>query len=292
MLLGDLTRQVPQREEAVTAARNSMSRRRFLTATAASGFVAATAGAVAVWQYGNGRGQELSDDLGRMWGLVRLYDKMDEPQLDRVVAAGIAAMGAPLKALASAADLVKAGAQTAEDALIKFGTAFPTIRTAITWLEGLVSDWAQRLHLLEDAIGRALDEVSPITQAVGGFFDSILKLIPLGGGQKIKEVLDRIGEIITTIPQAVTDINVKILTPLRDEWFTDQPGKGLKGELIEPIITRLLDPLEALLGRVSELIRRWEPELVAPTESALDQREAVRREIAAYRVRFGLHEPQ
>ena len=197
-----------------------------------------------------------------------------------------------MKALASAADLVKAGAQTAEDALIKFGTAFPTIRTAITWLEGLVSDWAQRLHLLEDAIGRALDEVSPITQAVGGFFDSILKLIPLGGGQKIKEVLDRIGEIITTMPQAVADINVKILTPLRDEWFTDEPGKGLQGELIEPVITRLLDPLEALLGRVSELIRRWEPELVAPTKAALDQREGVRREIAEYRVRFGLHEPQ
>jgi hypothetical protein len=292
MLLGDLTREVPQRVEAATANRNSISRRRFLTATAASGFVAATAGAVAVWQYGNGRGQELSDDLGRMWGLVRLYDKMDEPQLDRVVAVGLAAMGAPLEALASAADLVKAGAQTAEDALIKFETAFPTIRTAITWLEGLVADWSQRLHLLEDAIGRALDEVSPITQAVGGFFDSILKLIPLGGGQRIKEVLDRIGEIVTTVPQAVADINVKILTPLRDEWFTDQPGKGLKGGLIELIITRLLDPLEALLGRVSELIRRWEPELVAPTQSALDRREAIRREIGEYRVRFGLHEPQ
>ena len=292
MLLSDLTREMPQRVEAVTVARNSVSRRRFLTATAASGFVAVTAGAVAVWQYGNGRGQELSDDLGRMWGLVRLYEKMDEPQLDGVVAVGLAAMGAPLEALASAADLVKAGAQTVEDALIKFGTAFPTIRAAIAWLEGLVSDWAQRLHLLEDAIGRALDEVSPITQAVGGFFDSILKLIPLGGGQKIKEVLDRIGEIVTTIPQAVADINVKIVTPLRDEWFTDQPGKGLKGGLTEPIISKLLDPLEALLGRVSELMRRWGPELVAPTQSALDRREAIRREIAEYKVRFGLHQPQ
>ena len=292
MLLGDLARQAPQPVEATAAATSSISRRRFLTATAASGFVAATAGAVAVWQYGNGRGQELSDDLGRMWGLVRLYDKLDEPQLDRVVAAGLAAMGAPVEALASAVDLVKTGAQTAQDALIQFETAFPTIRTAITWLEALVTDWAQRLHLLEDAIGRALDEVSPITQAVGGFFDSILKLIPLGGGQKIKEVLDRIGEIVTTIPQAVADINVKIVTPLRDEWFTDQPGKGLKGGLTEPIISKLLDPLEALLGRVSELLRRWGPELVAPTQSALDRREAIRREIAEYKVHFGLHQPQ
>jgi hypothetical protein len=247
---------------------------------------------VAVWQYGNGRGQQLSDDLGRMWGLVRLYDKMDEPQLDRVVAAGIAAMGAPLEALASAADAVKAGAQIAEDALIKFETAFPAIRTGITWLEGLVSEWAQRLHLLEDAIGRALDEVSPITQALGGFFDSILKLIPLGGGQRIKEVLDRVDEIIVGIPQAVADINVKILTPLRDDWFSDQPGKGLKGGLIEPIIARLLDPLEALLGKVSEVIRSWEPQLVAPTQAALDRREAIRKEIAEYKTHFGLHEPQ
>ena len=292
MLLGDLTRESPQHLETATAAPNSISRRRFLTATAASGFVAATAGAVAVWQYGNGRGQQLSDDLGRMWGLVRLYDKLDEPQLDRVVAAGIAAMGAPLEALASAADLVKAGAQIAEDALIKFETAFPAIRAGITWLEGLVSDWAQRLHLLEDAIGRALDEVSPITQALGGFFNSILKLIPLGGGQRIKEVLDRINEIIVGLPQAVADINVKILTPLRDDWFADRPGEGLKGGLIEPIITKLLDPLEALLGKVSDVIRSWEPELVAPTQAALDRRAVISQEIVGYKARFGLHEPQ
>jgi hypothetical protein len=290
-LLGDLTRESPMPAE-TAAVPNSISRRRFLTATAASGFVAATAGAMAVWQYGNGRGQQLSDDLGRMWGLVRLYDKLDEPQLDSVVAAGIAAIGAPLEALASAADVVKSGAQIAEDALIKFETAFPTLRAGITWLEGIVSDWAQRLHLLEDAIGRALDEVSPITQALGGFFDAILKLIPLGGGQRIKEVLDRINEIVVSLPLAVSEINVKLLTPLRDDWFSDQPNKGLKGGLIEPIITRLLDPLEALLGKVSDVIRSWEPELVAPTQSALDRRAAIRQEIAEYKAHFGLHEPQ
>jgi hypothetical protein len=211
---------------------------------------------------------------------------MDEPQLDRVVAAGIAAWARLKPALRRSGEN---RARTAEDALISL-RRLSDVRTASHgWL---VTDWAQRLHLLEDAIGRALDEVSPITQAVGGFFDSILKLIPLGGGQKFKEVLDRIGEIVTAIPQAVADINVKILTPLRDEWFTSQPGKGLKGGLIEPIITRLLDPLEALLGRVSELVRRWGPELVAPTQSALDRRDAIRREIAEYKVRFGLHEPQ
>jgi hypothetical protein len=185
LLLADLLRDAPQSIQVVSATSRSISRRRFLAATLTSGFVAATAGAVAVWEYGSGRGRELSSDLARakdemtrLWGLVHLYEKLDKDGLDQTIIAGMAAMGTVLGGVAKAADLVKTGAQIAEDALIKFETAFPAVRAGITWLEGQISDLAQRLHLLEDAIGRALNEVSPITQALGGFFDMALGLLP------------------------------------------------------------------------------------------------------------------
>jgi len=70
-----------------------------LTATLVGGFVAATAGAIAVWQYGSGRGQELTDDLarskddlGRVWELVHLHEKLDDMGLENVVTAGLAAV--------------------------------------------------------------------------------------------------------------------------------------------------------------------------------------------------------
>jgi hypothetical protein len=290
--LADLTREAALNVETVSVAGSSVSRRRFLTATLAGGFIAATAGAVAVWQYGSGRGQELSDEMARLWGLVHLYEKLEDAELDRVVTAGLAAVGAALSTLAAAAELVKAGAQVVEDALTKSEAAFPIIRDGITWLESLLSDSSQRIHLLEDAIGRALNEVNPITQALGAFFNSVLNLLPFGGGEKIKEVLDRVGEIVNIIPKSIADMNVKILTPLRDDWFSDSPGKGLKGGLIEPVITKLLDPLQAMVGRLSELLRQWDTDLSTPTKNVMGQREAIRQEITDYRARYQLQSPQ
>jgi hypothetical protein len=289
--LADLTREAALDVETVDVAGSPVTRRRFLTATLAGGFIAATAGAVAVWQYGSGRGKELNDEVARLWGLVRLHEKLDDVGLDSVAAAGLAAVGAALDALAGASELVKAGAQTVEDALKKIEVAFPTIRAGVVWLEGLVSDLSQRVHLLEDAIGRTLNEVNPITQALGAFFDAILNAIPLGGGQNIREALDRIGDIINSIPKAIADINVQILTPLRDDWFSDDPGKGLKGGLIEPIITKLLDPLEAMTGQLGELLRHWEGDLSMPVKTALGKREAVRQEIADYKAHYRLESP-
>jgi hypothetical protein len=299
LLLADLLHEAPQSIQVVSTTDRSITRRRFLTATLTSGFVAATAGAVAVWEYGSGRGRELGSDLAqakdemtRLWGLVNLYEKLDNDSLESILTTGLAAVGAMLEAVAGATDLVKVGAQITEDALIKFETAFPIVRAGITWLEGWVSDLAQRVHLLEDAIGRALNEVSPITQALGGFFNMALGLLPPATAQKIKEVLDRIGEIITLIPQAIADINVKVLTPLRDDWFSDSPNRGLKNGLIQPIITKLLDPLEALLERMSDLARHWEADLTVPVKAALGKRETMRQEIADYKTRLGLHEPE
>ncbi len=289
--LADLTREAALNTDTVSVVGSPITRRRFLTATLAGGAIAATAGAVAVWQYGSGHGQELSDNLDRLWGLVHLYEKLEDTGLDHVVVAGLAGVGAALSVLAAAAELVKAGAQIVEDALNKFEAAFPAIRDGITWLEGLVSDLSQSVHLLEDAIGRALDEVNPITQALGAFFNSILNLLPFGGGQKIKEVLDRIGEIVNSIPKAIVDINVRILTPLRDDWFSDSPGKGLKGEVVEPVTTKLLDPLEAMTGRLSELLRHWDADLSTPTKNVLNQRDVIRQEIADYKALYRLQPP-
>ena len=299
LLLADLLHEAPQSIQVVSTTDRSITRRRFLTATLTSGFVAATAGAVAVWEYGSGRGRELSSDLAQakdemtqLWGLVHLYEKLDNDSLESILTTGLATVGAVLGAAAQATDLVKAGAQITEDALIKFETAFPAVRAGITWLEGLISDLAQRVHLLEDAIGRALNEVSPITQALGGFFNTALGLLPPATAQKIKEVLDRIGEIVTLIPQAIADINLKVLTPLRDDWFSDSPNKGLKNALIQPVITKLLDPLEALLERMSDLARHWEADLTVPVKTALGKRESMRQEIANYKTHLGLRDPE
>jgi hypothetical protein len=286
------------------ASDRSLSRRSFLTAALMGGFVAATAGAVAVWEYGAGRGRELGNDLDKtrqeldkarqeiahLWSLVHLHEKLDNAGLEQVITTGMAAVGAGLGAVALAGETVQAGMRATRDGLIKLDTSLPAIRASITWLEGLVGDLAQRVHLLEDAIGRAVNQVSPITQALGDIFNSILAALPLPVGAKIKEVLDRISDIITLVPRAVADINVKVLTPFRDGWFSDGP-KGVNGWLVEPILAKLLDPLEALLKQLGDLARRWEADFSVPAQAAMNKRDTIRQEIADYKTQVRLQEP-
>ena len=75
---------------------------------------------------------------------------------------------------------------------------------------------------------------------------------------------------------------------MRRDWFSEEEGKGLKASLIDPIVTRLLDPLEAFLGRLAELVGGWEEKLVKPVENAISERDAIRGEITRYKAEAGL----
>ena len=152
----------------------------------------------------------------------------------------------------------------------------------------MVSAFADKLQALEDAIEGVLEKVQPITEALGNFFDFVLDLLPFGYGDKVRAILDRIDDIVTSIPEAVEGINAKLLEPLRRDWFSEEEGKGLKAGLIDPIVTGLLDPLEAFLGKLAELVGSWEEKLASPIQKAVSERDAIREQIARYKAEEGL----
>jgi hypothetical protein len=116
----------------------------------------------------------------------------------------------------------------------------------------------------------------------------VLDRLPFGIGDKIRAILDRIGDLVTNIPEAVESINARLLEPLRRDWFSEEEDRGIKGGLIDPMVTKLLDPLEAFLGEVAELVNGWEEKLVRPAETAISERDAIRGEIARYKAEAGL----
>jgi hypothetical protein len=183
---------------------------------------------------------------------------------------------------------LRTGLDTAEELLLNFEGAFPAIRDGIEWTEGVVSALADRLQALENAIEAVLEKAQPITEALGSFFDSVLDLLPFGYGDRIRAILDRLGDLVTSIPETIEGINTRLLQRLRQDWFSEEQGKGLKRGLIEPIVTKLLDPLQAFLGKAAELVGGWEDKLVKPAENAISERDAIRGEIARYKAEAGL----
>jgi hypothetical protein len=224
----------------------------------------------------------------KLKGLLTLYESLEKIELDAIVSTGVASVGLLLNGVEGGSLTIKAGLDAVEGLLLDFEGAFATIRDGIEWTEGMISALADRLQALEDTIEGALEKAQPITEALGSFFDLVLDLLPFGYGDRIRAILDRIGDLVANIPEAVEGINTRLLEPLRRDWFSEEKGKGLKAGLIDPIVTRFLDPLEAFLGKLAELVGGWEDKLIKPTESAISERDAIRTEIARYKAEEGL----
>jgi hypothetical protein len=292
--LDELTEQVEVDREVL--ATEEMTRRRFLQGAlvgGVAGLAIGAGGSLVAWETGTAVGRtaaglEAATEALKLKGLLALYENLERIGLDAIVSTGVAALGLLLEGVEAGSLAIKAGLDTVEGLLLDFEEAFPTIRAGIEWTEGVVSAFADKLQALEDAIEGVLEKAQPITEALGSFFNFVLDLLPFGYGDRVRVTLDRIDDIVTSIPEAVEGINTKLLEPLRRDWFSKEEGRGLKAGLINPIVTGLLDPLEAFLGKLAELMDSWEEKLVGPVQKAISERDAIREQIARYKTEEGL----
>lgn len=292
--LDELTEQIEAGRKVLAG--EGMTRRRFLQGAllgGVAGLAVGAGGSLVAWETGTAAGRaaaelEAAAEALKLKGLLALYENLEKIGLDAIVSTGVAAVGLLLEGVETGSRAIKAGLDTVEGLLLDFEGTFPTIRAGIEWTEGVISAFAEKLQALEDAIEGVLQKAQPITQALGSFFNFVLDLLPFGYGDKIRATLDRLGDIVTSIPEAIEGINTKLLEPLRQEWFSEEEGKGLKAGLIDPIVTGLLDPLEAFLGKLAELVSSWEEKLAGPAQQAIREREAIREQIARYKTEQGL----
>ena len=273
-----------------------MTRRRFLQgalAGGAAGLTVAAGGSGVAWKTGTAAGRTAAEleavaRAFKLKELLGLYEKLENIQLDAIVRTGMAAVGTLLRGVETGSLALRAGLDTVEELLLDFEGAFPAIQDGIKWTEGIVSTLADRLQTLEDAIESVLEKAEPVTEALGSFFDSALDLLPFGYGDRIRAILDRLGDLVTSIPETIEGINTRLLKRLRQDWFSEEEGRGIKGGLIDPIATKLLDPLQAYLGKAVELVSGWEDKLAKPAENAISERDAIRGEITRYKAEAGL----
>ena len=294
--LDALTQQAP-----AGAAGGLLSRRQFVTGAAlggGAGLLLAAGSGFAAWQFGQTAGTiagrleatAAEAEIAKLKGLVALYETLERVGLDAIAAVGIGAIGGLLGGMESGARLLEQGVQGVENALKGFTALFPAIREGITWAEGLVSSLSDKLVQLQAAIGSAVSEAKPLTDAMGDFFNFVLGLLPADVQKTVRDTLARIEAVITSIPEAVEGLNNRLLTPLRQNWFGDEAARKLETTLVAPITNGLLDPLEKHLTDLANLLDQWETGLAKPVQAALDQRQTIREQIVRYRQEHGVPE--
>lgn len=284
-------------EEEAEESQRSVSRRQFLTgalAGGAGGLALAAGTGATVWKLADVRMEqalaEANDELARMQGLVDLYERLEKVGLDAILQTGMVAVTAPLEGVELGATALKRGLELVEQALLAVEEAIPSAEEALLWIEDRVSGLASGIGRVEAALGRALERAGDtrVGEAIKDFGAWILDKLPFGLGDKIRDVIDGLAELLTGIDDLVAGVNESVLEPLRLKWFSTESDEGVRRSLLDPLIEHVLDPLEAHLGKLATLVDAWQAKLMAPSQRALEDRAQIREEIARYRQTNGL----
>ena len=269
-----------------------VSRRQFLAGAVvggAAGLAAAAGTGAAVWKTMEAETQASLEsaeaEIARLQGLLDLYEDLEGIGLDAILRAGMAAAALPLQGLQQGAKALKLGLEAVEDVLLSLEDALPTARESLLWLEDQVSDVANGIEAVEEAIARALEKATdnPVGEALKEFSGMLLDGLPFGLGDKIRGVLDGLVQLMTSVDELVEGINSELLEPMRANWFSAEDGEGIGSFFVDPVVEHILDPLETHLEDLSGLADTWENKLVAPTQEALQQRAQIQAEIVSYK---------
>jgi len=96
----------------------------------------------------------------------------------------------------------------------------------------------------------------------------------------VRDLINNLVALVGSVPNFIEGLNTNLIAPLRTDWFTDDDGKGLKGNLLEPTRRNLLQPANNLVTQLTKLADEWQ-KMVNPINAALAQRAEIRNQIAA-----------
>lgn len=282
-------------QESAALFSEGISRRQLLVGAAAGGAALVStnlATGLVAGSLGTRAGQavaqlETEAELIKLRGLLALYENLEQVGIDALLSTGMAALALSLGGLEAGITALEKGVDLVDEGVSALERSFPTIRSGLTIVESLVAGLERRVRRLQDVMAEVQEMVSPLSDAVGSFFSSLVERIP-GVGPSIIDALDRISELVGSLPDAIGEIRTGLLEPLREEWFTDDEERGLKGRLFNPLQESLLEPLEDFLSDLADAVDTWETQLVDPLEDALAQRKAMKKQIADYKEREGI----
>lgn len=225
--------------------------------------------------------REAEARIAKLEGLVRLYETLEKVGIDAVIATGLAALDLIWKGVKAGGEALKQAVGLVDAGLVAIENSLPTLRTAVTLVEGLLSLLEGNLKLLQAQLAQVSGTLRPLTDALGGFLNDLIGRIPFGVGDAIIAANKRLIDLVSSLPNALEGMQ-NLLTALKNDWLVDDPNKGLKGRLLEPA-RGLVKGLSELLDKIGQGNSELDQKLLSPSRAALAERERIRKEISQYR---------
>jgi len=256
-----------------------MSRRSFVATTLAGAVIVAAAGGLGVWQLGTRRDAARARDAVMLRRAVALYEEMEAAGLDERVELALSLLDPLFAALRAGATNLLSAIESARSALLDFQSRFPSLQSAVQWLEEQWAAISQQLSELEGEVGQAAGLSAPLSETLGNFMAGVVEELPPATADQSGDSLERMGQIIVATPPLVQGLHSRLLEPMSG-WFTPRVDAGLNGWIIYPLLTTVLDPAQRLAQKLLDAADVWENRFATPARQSLAQRATARAEIA------------
>lgn len=226
---------------------------------------------------------EYEIELTKLRALVALYEQLEKVGIDAVIAAGMNVVRGSMEAVKGGVRLLRDGIAATQNALKALGGMVDALRAEAERATQGLDELMQRFRAAETFVTGVLGTAQPLGDVIGGFFKALLDKIPFGIGDNIRKAVDALVSLIRGIPTAVESVTAQLIKPLRDTFFPSAGTAPVQANVVDPITKNLLQPLDKFLGEVDTMITRWEKDFRSPVQSALEQRQQIRKEITQYR---------
>ena len=232
--------------------------------------------------------EKMQAEIDTLRGLMAHYEALERIDIDLALVRSIENFELSLAGLPALSGPLADGIDAVQSAVDRFQEAMPAIKQGIAQVDDTLDSLDERLDSLRESLEAVVERTTPVADALGDFFDTVVSRIPFGIGKRIELVVQRLRQLIDGVPATIASVRDRLLSPLRSTWFADSDEDGVQAGLLTPIRAQLLDPAGQLLTGLDDVAEDWQREVVEPARRTLAEREALRQALDEYKRRHRL----
>jgi len=219
--------------------------------------------------------------------LLTLYEALEDEGLDIIIQTGLAALAGVWGSLNTIVSLLQSGIIVVGDILDNFVQRLITLRNNLLRVLPMTTSLSNQVTSIEDSADETVDENSAALDPVTRFVNFVLDNLPFGIGNRVKEAMTLIGELLSIIPDTLLELQQRVLTPF-DEHLDATGDKGWLQTVVTPVRERVLGPAVSLLDAVAETDTTMTTELIDPVNATLNRRGALHDKSSRYKAEHNL----
>ena len=226
-----------------------------------------------------------NERLARSQELVGLFNQLEGVGLDNVVSIGLGVLAGALSGVAGPAAVLRDGVSAAQGLLTDFEQVLPNFSGAMAWLGEQVVKTKVALWAVETSAQHTTNSaLSGLTAVFGGFVGSVLDYLPFNLGANVRNTLSQVQNLLEGVTAMADQAPDQVL--LKISHYVDDTPQGWKQAMITPLRNNTLAPADQVLAAVSGANDAFKTSLADPANAALQQRQALRDQIANLRTAY------